>query len=64
MSIWSKDYIRCKDCTLSRQCKDIHGNIIFKCTKNGSKSYGCEFGSKNFETKYLFKNYRRKITFI
>ena len=64
MSIWSTDYIKCRDCTFSRKKELESGQVLYICCKNGQQSYGCEKGSKTAETTYLFQNYKRRKIFV
>lgn len=65
MSMWSKEYVRCRECTFSRKKHNaVTGKVVYICCKNGEQSYGCESGSKQTETEYLFQNYKRRITYV
>lgn len=64
MSIWSPDYVKCRECTFSKKKEFASGKVIYICGKNGSQNYGCELGSKTAETTYLFQNYKRRKIFV
>lgn len=64
MSIWSKDYLKCRECMLSTKRVCANGRTELVCSKDGTLRGGCEIGTRKAEGKYLFQNYKRRITFV